>query len=252
MKTSPPGATQGGLRILGTVSFRERLLATLRALQPVLEEPGVLVVGSEVPNLLVPDAAATLVVSQDVDLGVPVDRVQSVKKHLGGIRGLVPSAEEPSVFVPTLPALIEANFLGLDPRIRDASETYVLEDPELPLMVFGPLGLLRAGPVADIEGLRVPLPRTGDLIIEKLLTDRPGEKGARDLLVVAGLLAVAAPADVDDAVALARGLSTESRYAVRSALTVLSLLEARPGMPDPRAVRAQVRDLLARIEAGDG
>jgi hypothetical protein len=32
------------------VAFCDRLVATLRAVAPVLEEPGVLVVGSEVPN----------------------------------------------------------------------------------------------------------------------------------------------------------------------------------------------------------
>ena len=74
-----------------TVTFRDKLIGTLRLLQPILEEPGVLVIGSEVPNLLQPDAASTLVVSQDVDLGVPVDRVQTTK-----IDGLVPSADEPS------------------------------------------------------------------------------------------------------------------------------------------------------------
>jgi hypothetical protein len=52
------------------MTFRDRLIGTLRV-QPVLEEPGVLIVGSEVPNLLEPDAASTLVVSQDVDVGVP-------------------------------------------------------------------------------------------------------------------------------------------------------------------------------------
>ena len=51
--------------------FRERLLATLREMQPILDVPGVMVGGSQVPNLLEPDAAATLVVSQDVDLVVP-------------------------------------------------------------------------------------------------------------------------------------------------------------------------------------
>ena len=61
------------------MTFRERLIGTLRQLQPVLEEPGVLVVGSEVPNLLQQDAASTLVVSQDVGLAVPVDRVEAVK-----------------------------------------------------------------------------------------------------------------------------------------------------------------------------
>ncbi len=233
------------------MTFRDRLVATLRRLRPVLEEPGVLVVGSEVPNLLESNAASTLVVSQDVDVAVPVDRVDAVKRHLRRVEGLVPSAEEPSVYVPTSPALIEAKFLGLDPRLHEASQTYVLEDPELPLMVFGPFGLLRPGPVIDIEGLRVPLPRTADLILEKLLTDRTGEKGARDLLVVAGLLVTATDADLDDVVSRAHGLSADSHHAIVSSLTVLSLIEARPGMPDPTPLRAAVRQLIARIEARD-
>lgn len=230
------------------VTFRDRLLGTLRLLRPILEEPGVLVVGSQVPNLLQPDAAATLVVSQDVDLAIPIDRVDRIKKRLREVEGLVQSAEEPSIFVPTSPALVEANFLGLDPTIRDASDTYVLEDPELPLMVFGPIGLLRPGPVIDVEGLRIPLPRTGDLMIEKLVTDRTGEKGARDLLVVAGLLATAGPADLDEMVTRVGSLPAECRHTVRSGLTLLSLIEPRAGMPDPASCRAQVARLLARIE----
>ena len=94
------------------MTFRDKLIGTLRLLQPILEEPGVLVIGSEVPNLLQPDAASTLVVSQDVDLGLPVDRVQAIKKRLREIEGLRPSADEPSVYVPTSRGLIEANFLG--------------------------------------------------------------------------------------------------------------------------------------------
>jgi hypothetical protein len=54
------------------VTFRDRLLQSLARVQPVLEIPGVLVGGSQVPNLLEPDAASTLVVSQDVDLVIPV------------------------------------------------------------------------------------------------------------------------------------------------------------------------------------
>jgi hypothetical protein len=64
------------------VEFRRRLLGTLAAVQPVLDEAGVLVVGSEVPNLLEPDAAATLVVSQDVDLAILVERHATVKERL--------------------------------------------------------------------------------------------------------------------------------------------------------------------------
>ncbi len=107
----------------------------------------------------------------------------------------------------------------------------MLEDAELPVMVFAPPGLLRPGPVVEVEGLRVPLPRTADLVVEKLLSDRPGEKGVRDLLVVAGLLVSATDADVAEVVSIARSLSAEARYAICSSLTALSLLPARAGMP---------------------
>lgn len=230
------------------MTFREQLIATLRALGPVLEEPGVLVVGSEVPNLLQAGAASTLVVSQDVDVGVPVDRMEACKARLRQVQGLIASTDEPSVYVPAVPGLIEANFLGLDPRLREPGDTYVFEDSELPLMVFGPLGLLRPGRVVDVEGTRVPLPRAADLMVEKLLTDRTGEKGARDLLVVAGLLSEAAGADLEQFLDVARSLSSESRHSVVSSLTVLSLMEGRPGMPNPKAVRPHVTRLLRALE----
>jgi hypothetical protein len=233
------------------VTFRDRLIATLARLRPVIEEPGVLIVGSEVPNLLQPQAASTLVVSQDVDLAIPVDRIDAIKTRLRHVRDLVPSEHEPSVYVPTSPELIEANFLGLDTRIRDAGETYVLDDPELPLMVFGPLGLIRPGPVVNVGDLRIPLPGVAGLMAEKLLTDRTGEKGARDLLVVAGLLAVATPGDAEAFVHLVRSLPPESRHAIRSALTVLSLMPGQGGMPDPVAMRSRVMELLTRTEERD-
>lgn len=58
------------------------------------------VVGSRVPALLESRAAATLVVSQGLDVGVPVDRHGEVKRRLGDLRSLEPSAEEPSVCTP--------------------------------------------------------------------------------------------------------------------------------------------------------
>jgi hypothetical protein len=39
------------------------------------------------------------------------------------------------------------------------------------------------------------------------------------------------------------------RYAVRSNLTLLSLLEPVAGMPDPRPHRRTIADLLRRVEA---
>lgn len=77
------------------MAFRDRLVATIRAARAVLEAEGVLVVGSEVPNLLEPGAAATLIVSQHLDIGVPVDRHAQVKPRLSGLRAFAPSADEP-------------------------------------------------------------------------------------------------------------------------------------------------------------
>lgn len=90
------------------MAFRDRLLATIHAARSVLEEPGVLVVGSEVPNLLEPGAAATLVVSQDLDVGVPVVCHAAVKQRLGELLvAFAPSLEEPSVWTPRSPDLLE-------------------------------------------------------------------------------------------------------------------------------------------------
>jgi hypothetical protein len=96
------------------VTFRDRLVATIREARPVLELPDILVVGSEVPNLLEPDVAATLVVSLDLDIGVPVERHASVKAALDDLAAFHPSPEEPSVWVPRRPELLEINLLGID------------------------------------------------------------------------------------------------------------------------------------------
>jgi hypothetical protein len=72
----------------------------LRAIEPVLEVRGVLVAGSEVPNLLEAEAASTLVVSQDVDLAIPIAVHEDVKARLDQITRLVPSADVPSVWIP--------------------------------------------------------------------------------------------------------------------------------------------------------
>jgi hypothetical protein len=232
------------------VAFRDRLFATLRAMQSVLGEPGVLIVGSEVPNLLEPGAASTLVVSQDVDLGVPVACHAAVKRRVGALAGFQPSVEEPSVLVPRSGDLLEVNFVGMDPA-GDPTETYLLDDPQLPLMVFGPLSLVKAGAVLEVEGVRLPLPRAAGLILEKLVTDRTGEKGDRDLLVVLGLLMSASPRDLLELATAYRALVPELRHAARSGLTILSLLGPRPGMPDPQPQRARVLDLLRRLETDE-
>lgn len=232
------------------MAFRERLLATIRAARPVLEHPGVLVVGSEVPNLLEPGAAATLVVSQDLDVGVPVDRHAAVKRRLSELRDFRPSPDEPSVWTPRSPALLEVNFIGMDPA-QDPAEAYVLDDDQLPLLVFGALSLVSPGAEITVAGTRVRLPRLAGLLLEKLVTDRTGEKGERDLLVALGLITTAGLADLDELDAAYRRLRPELRHVVRANLAILSLIEPRSGMPDPRPRRAAIAALLRRLEAGD-
>lgn len=241
---------QAAVPILGVVLFRDRLLATIRAARPVLESPGVLVVGSEVPNLLETGAAATLVVSQDLDVGVPVDQHAAVKRRLIGLRGFRPSADEPTVWVPRDPDLLELNFVGMD-AAQDPAEAYILEDDQLPLLVFGALSLVSPGAELELAGTRVRLPRTAGLLLEKLVTDRTGEKGDRDLLVALGLLVTATPEDLDELEAGFRRLRPELRHVVASNLTILSLMESRPGMPDPGPRRGDVAALLRRLESGE-
>jgi hypothetical protein len=189
-----------------------------------------------------------LVVSQDLDIGVPVDRHGELKPRLQELRDFEPSAEEPSVWLPHSPEMLELNFVGMD-REQDPSEAYVLEDDRLPLLVFGALSLVSPGPTVTIEGMSVPLPRPSGLILEKLVTDRTGEKGERDLLVALGLIATTAPEGVDELVDAYGRLRPELRHAVRSNLTILSLLQPREGMPDPQPRRAEVAALLRRLEA---
>jgi hypothetical protein len=232
------------------VTFRDRLIATISAARPVLESPGVLVVGSEVPNLFEAGAAATLVVSQDLDVGVPVDGHAAVKGRLADLHEFEASADEPSVWTPRSPGLLELNFIGMDPA-QDPAEAYVLEDDRLPLLVFGALSLLSRGAEIEIGGTRLTLPRPAGLLLEKLVTDRTGEKGERDLLVALGVLTTSGPEDLAEIVDLYRRLRPELRHAIRSSLTVLSLLAARSGMPNPEPHRPQVAALLRRLEAGD-
>ena len=231
------------------MDFRSCLLRTLRAVRPILGEPGVLVAGSEVPNLLEPGAASTLVVSRDLDIAVPVERHGAVKAWLRQLQGFKRAPEEPSVWLPLRPDLLEVNFIGMDSGSERAGETYVLEDSELPLLVFAGLSLLRPGKPLNIEGFGVPLPRPAGLLIEKLLTDRSGEKGDRDLLVALALLLVSEPADLEELEAIYPSLSAEQRFAVRSGLSVLSLMQPRAGMPDPAPHRARLARLMARLES---
>jgi len=154
------------------------------------------------------------------------------------------------VWTPRAPELLELNFVGMDPA-QDPAEAYVFEDDRLPLLVFGALSLVSRGAEIEIAGTRLALPRPAGLLLEKLVTDRTGEKGERDLLVALGVLATSGPEDLDELETLYRRLRPELRHAVRSNLTILSLLAPRPGMPDPQQRRADVAGLLRRFEASE-
>ena len=234
-----------------TGDFRAKLLRTLQAVEPLFEVPGVLVAGSEVPNLLEPDARSSLVVSQDVDIAVPVAGHAAVKALLPRLRGLAPSPEERSVWLPSGSDMIEVNFIGMEADAQPLGDTYVLEDRELPLLVFRYLGLLKPAPPVIVEGMAIPVPRPAGLVIEKLVTDRSDEKGDRDLLVVLGLLLVCTAADLQEVVEVFGTLSDEERHVVRSALSTLSLVEPRPQMPDPTPHRGRIAALAERLEAAD-
>lgn len=229
------------------MEFRSRLLGTVRAVAPLFEVPGVMVVGSEVPNLLGPRAASTLVVSRHVDLAIPVTEVTAVKQRLPALSGLAPSPEEPSVWLPSGPELLEVNFLGLDHTIQESGESYVADDLELPLLVFGLLSLLEPGPPVVVGDLSVPVPRVSGLLLEKLATERTGEKGDRDLLVALGLLIVAKPSDLDELVARFGRLPGELRHTVLVNRALLALHEPREGtIITAEAARANSRRRASR------
>lgn len=221
---------------------------TLAGIAPVLEVPGVLVVGSEVPNLIEPGAAATLVISQDVDIGVPLAAHARVKDALRKVVGFHASPEEPSVWLPEDRRHLEVNFVGMDPDIRDPEETRVLEDATLPLVVFGPLSLLKPGRPVRVGGVDVPVPRLAGLLLEKLLTERVGIKGDRDLLVALALLTMAQEEELEEAEWVYRDLPDHLRHAIRSGLVALSLLGPVAGLPDPRPHREKVAAMLERLE----
>jgi hypothetical protein len=187
--------------------------------------------GSQVPNLLEPNAAATLVVSQNIDLVVPIAAHAQV-------RGALPGSD---------PERLEINFIGRNPDLHENTDSYVLEDPTLPLMVFGLLGFLREGEAIDAGGVRVPLPRPAGLLVEKLLTERSGLKGERDLLVALGLLMHCGESDVAEVTELFRQLPGDARATLLANLAVLSFMRPLPAMPDPDRGRDLVEALLARL-----
>lgn len=234
------------------MEFRDRLLRTLHALRPVLDVDGVMIVGSEVPNLLEPDARSSLVVSEDIDIAVPVASHEIVKNIVLQLPDFRQSSEEPSVFVPADLTMIEVNFLGMDPAIIDPLQVEVLDDSEFPLLIFGTLSMLQPVGAVIIEGESFPLPRPSGLILEKLLSDRTGPKGERDLLVALGMMLVMTEKDRQEAIRRYADLPVELRYAIRSNLTRLSLLSPHSEMPDPRVHREGVCSLLRDLEKVEG
>ena len=113
--------------------------------------------------------------------------------------------------------------------------------------MFGLLGFLREGRAIVAGGTRVPLPRPAGLLIEKLLTERSGLKGDRDLLVALGLLIQCSKPDVDEFIEIHGQLPADARSMVLGNLAVLSLMRPLPEMPDPVQGRSVVEALVARL-----
>ena len=208
-----------------------------------------MVAGSQVPNLLQPDADSTLVVSDDVDIVIPVSVHAEVKQRLMDLHGYTPSPNEPSVWLPDDPEKLEINFIGSDPAARESADSYVLNDDQLPLLVFGLLSFLRQGPDLVLTSLRVPLPRPAGLLLEKLLTERSGLKGERDLLVALGLLLVSGKEAIDELASEIGLLRDDQRRTVMANLALLSFLRPLPGMPDPTESRELLASLIRRLES---
>src|SRR4051794_12285 len=89
---------------------------------------------------------------------------------------------------------------------RVAGERWA-RDRESVFLRFGPLSLLSEGPSLEIDGLHIPMPRPSGVAVEKLIADRSGEKGNRDLLVLAGLLCHMSETDVAHVPVLIRRLT---------------------------------------------
>lgn len=230
------------------VTFRSRLLATIEASRPLLDLPGAMIVGSQVPNLLEPGAASTLVVSLDLDIAVSVSDLAEVVRLLAGLDSFRPSPEEPSVLVPRQPELLEINLLGSDPMLLDPLDAYQASHEALPLLVFGGLALLAPAEQVMVDGRTVPVARSAGLLIEKLLTDRSGEKGERDLMVALASTLVGGPDDRREAVRLYRSLTPDHRYSIRANLALLALLPSREGLPEPVRHRGIIVELLEQLE----
>ena len=230
------------------MDFRTRLIRTLEAAEALLKVPGVIVIGSVVPNLLQAEGAPALVISEDVDLGVPISRHHELREALDRLQDFEASSTEPSVWLPRREELIEVNLVGMVTSQEKISDVWILEDPDLPLLVFGTLSLLQPGRIVEIENLRVPLAEPAGLFLEKLLTERSQHKGARDLLVAAALMQVMSNEDWKFVEAHYLCLPKDLAHHIRSNLSILSLMEGVKGMPDPAQQRTMIAELLSRLE----
>ena len=114
--------------------------------------------------------------------------------------------------------------------------------------MFGLLSLLHEGQLLQVGDVRVRLPRPAGLLIEKLLTERAGLKGQRDLLVALGLLLVSRRDDVDEVTERFVELSDEQKKTVIGSLAILSLMGSAPEMPDPARAREEIATLIERLE----
>lgn len=159
--------------------FRDKLLATVKALLPALGKDG-WIVGSEVPNLHLlarRPRARGLFVSEDVDVAFSRRATAHRIRRLPGWKA---APQQPSVLLPKDASRhIEINLLRLDPDLP-LDEAAV--DREGGFVAFGTLNLLRPERIR-IGGFYLPVASLASIAVEKLATARSGPKGLRDLEV---------------------------------------------------------------------
>ncbi len=228
------------------MEFAERLLMTIKDISDLFID-GVIVIGSEAPNLFSFYEKSPVIVSKDIDLGVDVKAHNGLKEKITGLQTFKISEDEPSVLTPLGPQL-EVNIVGIDRRLTDISESYVLEDSRLPMMVLGNLSLIEPGQVINIAGINVPMPKKAGLLLEKLLTERSGIKGERDLLVALALLLIINEQEKTEFLMSYGKLDPELRQQILTNLTLLSALPPHHAMPDPRPCRQMIFEFIQRIE----
>lgn len=170
------------------IRFKQKLLNTLDILKNI---PEIIIIGSEIPNIIYLSEnidELNLFVSQDIDIGIPVELADKIIERLTNLLEFYfKSNDEPSVLIPKSVEYLEINFLGIDKKLKNLDDVYIFENKNLSFMVFGNLSLIERQEIL-LAGTKFFIAEPVSLIFEKLLSERNYIKLERDLYVAALLL----------------------------------------------------------------